>query len=123
MWRKIIMPFVSVSVAQKLTKDQFTQIKTELGESISVISGKSEAVTLIKIEDGVTFYKAGEEKTSAAFVEVRLYGKSKFEEKQTYTSSLTETLNKVAGVDKSFVTVNFFEQEVWGGGGKLNQIK
>lgn len=114
------MPYVNVTVANKLTGEQFTEIRTGLGQKIDVIEGKSEAVTLIKIDDATHFYKAGEELTSAAFVEIRLFGKAAFEEKQTYAKSVTEVISGAAGIDPRFITINYLEMLEWGGNGNLN---
>jgi phenylpyruvate tautomerase PptA (4-oxalocrotonate tautomerase family) len=45
------MPFINVKISEKLSDTQVDNIKSRLGEAISLIPGKSEAWLMVNIQD------------------------------------------------------------------------
>jgi phenylpyruvate tautomerase PptA (4-oxalocrotonate tautomerase family) len=113
------MPFIGVRTAQKLMAPQKQAVKEGLGQLISLIPGKSEEKLMIAIEDAQDLYFRGEEKASAAFVEVRLKDKAEFADKAKFTEGVFALLEEKAGIAKDNAYVNFLEFDCWGSRGVL----
>jgi len=113
------MPFIEVRTAQKLMAPQKQAIKEGLGQLISLIPGKSEDKLMIAIEDAQGLYFRGEEKASAAFVEIRLKDKAEFADKAKLTEGIFSLLEQKAQIAKDDVYLNFMEFDVWGSRGVL----
>lgn len=113
------MPYICVSVSKTLEENQKEQIKADLGSLISLVPGKTEEVTMVRIEDGCTLYKAGKALANGAFVEVRLYGAAPQRDKEKFTEAVFLSLEKQLGTQPNDIYLNIFELESWGTKGKL----
>lgn len=113
------MPYVSVSVSRALDNSQKEALKSGLGRIIALIPGKTEEVTMVRIEDGCTLYKGGRALDSGAFVEVRLYGKADIKDKKKFTEAVFATLESQFGVSPEETYLNILEMDSWGFGGSL----
>lgn len=113
------MPYISVSVSKTLNAGQKEAIKAELGSLVAIIPGKSEAVTMVRIEDGCALWKGGRALENGAFVEVRLFGKSPAESEEKFTQAIFGMLGKQLGVAPGDIYLNILELERWGTGGQL----
>ena len=109
------MPFVSVNTARELTKEQKNEIKARLGKLIEILPGKSEGVLMVDISCGHALYYGGNAQPNGAFVDIRLYRESPFEEKKAFNAALVEMLVEVAGVEKASTFCNYLELPNWGG--------
>ena len=113
------MPYIHASISKTLEESQKEQIKSELGSLITLIPGKSEAVTMVRIEDGCTLYKGGRALDNGAFVEVRLLGKAPVYSEEQFTQAVFEMLENQLGTESRDVYLNIMEMERWGTGGQL----
>ena len=113
------MPYICVSVSKTLEANQKEQIKAELGQLITLVPGKTEEVTMVRIEDGCTLYKGGKTLGNGAFIEVRLYGAAPQPDKEEFTSAVFSAFEKMLGMMPSDIYLNIFEMESWGTKGKL----
>ena len=53
------MPFINVKISENLSDTQVDNIKSRLGEAISLIPGKSEAWLMVNIQDNCKLYFKG----------------------------------------------------------------
>ncbi len=113
------MPYVVVSVSKALNAGQKETVKAEIGSLISLIPGKTEAVTMVRIEDGCALYKGGIPLANGAFIEIRLFGKSSAESEEKFTQAVFEMLEKQLGTAPGDIYLNILEMERWGTGGQL----
>ncbi len=113
------MPYINVTVAQKLLPQQKELIKAEMGRLISLIPTKSESVTMVHIEDGCTLYKGGKMLENGAFVEVRLLGKYPQQNKEALTEAMFQSFEKLLGVSAVDMYTNIIELESWGYNGSM----
>ena len=113
------MPFISVSVSNALTKDQKDEIKSRLGQLIEILPTKSEKGLMVDISDNHSIYYAGEEMKNAAFIDLRLYKESPFDEKGAFFNQTCEMLSSVAGIDIGSIYFNVFELANWGSKGNF----
>lgn len=113
------MPYICISVSKTLENQQKEQIKAELGQMITLIPGKTEEVTMVRIEDSCMLYKAGKALSNGAFIEVRLYGPAPQPDKEKFTTAVFQAFEKLLGIQPSDIYLNIFEMESWGTKGKL----
>lgn len=111
------MPYIGVKLSVNSTQDQNDRLKSKLGKAIALLPGKSEGHLMVGIEPNVTLYMAGSNAGSAAFVEVKLLGRST---REAY-SALTEEICRILQEDYSITDtyVKFEEIETWGHNGRL----
>ena len=81
------MPFIDSKVSVKVSKEQETEIKSRLGQAISLIPGKSESWLMVGIQDEYHLYFRGDDSRPMAFIEVRLFGSP---DKEAYNSTINE---------------------------------
>ena len=112
------MPYLAINTSQKLSDSQKEKIKAELGRLISIIPTKAESGTLIDFSDGRTMYKAGA-KIDGAFIDLRLFRKSEFDDKKKFTEEVFSMLTRELGLKSEHMSLNITEMENWGGGGTL----
>ena len=112
------MPYISINTSLKLSDSQKEKIKSEIGRLITIIPTKTEAGTFVDLSDGRTMYKAGE-KIDGAFIELRLFRKSEFEDKKKFTEELFTMLSGELGLKNENMTLNILEFDNWGAGGSL----
>ena len=115
------MPFIGIKTVQKLTPSQKLAEKAGMGQAIELIPGKAEEKTMMCVEDGQDLFFRGEEKNSAAFIEVRLKDAAAFEDKAAMTAKIFDVMEQAAGVAKDDAYVNIMEFEEWGSRGVLKK--
>ncbi len=113
------MPLISVHTTKELNREQQDAIKKKLGEEITVLPNKTEAVLMVEFLHNDGMYFAGERQENCAFVEVKLYKEAPFENKRTYTELIFGLLEDVAGLDERNIYVAYVELPTWGTKGSL----
>ncbi len=112
------MPFIQVNVSQALEDTKKDQLKAKLGELITLIPGKTEAVTMVDIADKRTIYKDGKP-INGGFIEVRLYGPAEQASKEAMTEAMFSAMEQLLGVKPQDLYLNIFEMNSWGTNGRL----
>lgn len=110
------MPFISIRTAQKLSDETKKKLKARMGEKISLLPNKSEAVLMVEIIDGNSVYFAGEQLEKGAFVDVRLYRPSPYEAKKLFAESVFDALEELTETPRAGIYLNFVEMDTWGSG-------
>ena len=113
------MPYINVSVPQKLTDETVIALKSELGQAISLIPGKNESVLMIIVEDGKKIFFGGDAQGNEAFVDVRVYGKCELGNKRLFTETVYEIFGRLLGTAPGRMFLNFTEHDSWGIRGSL----
>ena len=85
------MPYIAVTTSKALSDEQKDELKKTIGQKISLIPGKTEAALMVDISDNHTMYFAGE-KRKLAYVDVRCYGSTEFENKKALTEALFDAV-------------------------------
>lgn len=105
------MPFINVMTNSEI-KDK-NALKSELGNAITAIPGKSEAWLMVKLEDKADMYFKGSDEPCAMF-EIAIFGsadKSAYEDLTKRICSLSEKYLSVKS-DRTYVKYNEFDK--WG---------
>ena len=110
------MPFINTKYSGAVTPEQEIDIKTALGEAVSVI-GKSESWLMVGFEQNCALYFKGEKPEKTAFVEVSLYGSSARTAYERLTAEICKILGDVLGVPADKVYVKYSPTENWGWNG------
>ena len=111
------MPFIDVKLSKKITDEQKLQLKSDLGESISIMH-KPESYLMVGICDGYDLYFAGNKLDNGAFVSVSAFGKVTPSDTQKMTKSICDILNNRLFVKGADVYVTYAGVENWGWNGR-----
>lgn len=108
------MPFINTKTNVTITPEKETALKTELGQAISVIRGKSESWLMLNFEDNCRLYFRGDGDTPCAFIEVKIYGAASPEEYDELTGRITRIVSSELNISPSRIYVKYEEVEYWG---------
>ena len=107
------MPYIAISTSKILSEEQKDALKSELGRKISVIPGKTEAKLMVDISDGHSMYFAGG-KRELAFLDVRCYGSTEFENKKAFTEAAFTAVQQTSGLPQDGIYLSYGEFANWG---------
>ena len=113
------MPFIEVKTSVHLTNESSNELKSGLGEIITLIPGKTEAVTMIGLVGNYDLYYGGVDVDKGAYVEVKMYKTATTEAKAAVNKGICDLLKKTLSIDADYVYIAFFEQPEWGFKGTL----
>lgn len=111
------MPCIQTKVNVPLSAEQKEVLKTELGKAINLIPGKSENWLMLTFEDNCSIYFQGNGEIPAAFVEVKIYGKTNSEVYQKMTVAITDIFNQHLQIEPSRIYIRYEETAYWGWNG------
>lgn len=107
------MPFINVKTSAKLSEQLKLEIENRLTNSISLLPGKTPNYFMCAVEDNLSMMFHGD-KSSMAFVEVKIFGKSTRAAYTDLTAAICDIMEDVAGVAPDCCYVKFEEVENWG---------
>lgn len=113
------MPYINVNLSKTLTPQQETDLKAGIGGIVNLLPGKSEAVLMLDIESGKSFYQGGEKLDNAAFVDVRLWGHILFDDKAAFTKAMYKLFAEQLGTPENQLILNYVEFNDWATRGEL----
>jgi hypothetical protein len=107
------MPYISVTLGQKLDAAQKEKLKTELGRLITIIPGKTEPDLIVNIQDTGAVYMGGAE-IPCAYIDLRVYTKTNDEAKKRFTRELFAFIARefAIPIERQYLTIG--EYENWG---------
>ena len=101
-----------------VSDEQKDELKKTIGQKISLIPGKTEAALMVDISDNHTMYFAGE-KRKLAYVDVRCYGSTEFENKKALTEALFDAVELHTGLHDDSIYLTYTEFSNWGTRGTM----
>lgn len=110
------MPFINTKYSGDVTAEQEMNIKTALGEAVSVI-GKTESWLMVGFEPNCTLYFKGEKSEKIAFVDVSLYGSASRSAYEQLTAVICKVLGDNLGIPADKVYVKYSPTDNWGWNG------
>ncbi len=111
------MPFINSKVSVKMTDEQKTELKTRLGQAISLIPGKSESWLMVNLEDDLSMYFRGDDSQPVAFVGVNIYGSPNAAAFEKMTEELTKIYGELLGIPADHMYVKYAASTDWGWNG------
>ncbi len=101
------MPFIDIKITMSISSDQREAIKLQLGQAISLLSGKTEDYLMIGIQDDYHLYLSGYEMERGAAVTVQHYGDAKTEDLEKLGKEILNTLEAVTAIPSDSVYIIF----------------
>lgn len=111
------MPFIDSKITSKLSDAQKDTLKTELGQIISCIPGKSEQWLMVGFADNYDLYFAGKKLDQGAFVEVKIFGQTTEDALANVTSRICALYEKELGIPQNNIYVKYEFANHWGWNG------
>ena len=111
------MPFIDSKVSVKITQEQEKELKTRLGQAISIIPGKSENWLMTGFEDDYHLYFRGDNSQPIAYIEVRLFGGPNKATFQKMTEEITKIYGDVLGIAPDHMYIKYSATPDWGWNG------
>ena len=99
--RGVLMPFIRVSVTQKLAEEKQAELVEGLGEAISVIPGKDGRGLIVDLEDGKTIFCGGVKQENFVFADVRYYSNFTYQQKKEFTIAVFKVFENVLGTTRT----------------------
>ena len=111
------MPFIDSKVSVKITEEQERELKTRLGQAISLIPGKSESWLMTGFEDDYHLYFRGDNSEPIAYIEVRLFGGPSKAAFRKMTEEITKIYGDVLGIAPDHMYIKYSATPDWGWNG------
>lgn len=111
------MPFINSKVSVAITPEQETEIKSRLGQVISLLPGKSEQWLMVGFEDNYHLYFRGTNDQPTAFVEVSVYGGENPEAFEKLTAAITDIFCEVLHMQADRIYIKYNAVSNWGWNG------
>ncbi len=111
------MPFIDSKVSVKISKEQEKELKTRLGQAISIIPGKSERWLMTGFEDEYHLYFRGDDSEPMAYFEVRMFGGPDKAAFSAMTTEITRIFGEVLGIAPDHMYIKYSATMDWGWNG------
>ena len=111
------MPFINSKINIKVSKEQEIQLKTLLGEAISIIPGKSESWLMLGFEDEYTLYFRGDDSKPTAFIDVSVFGNENPSAFDALSSKICKIFKDVLGISADHIYIKYEAVSNWGWNG------
>ncbi|MFA6830272.1 MAG: phenylpyruvate tautomerase MIF-related protein [Bacilli bacterium] len=108
------MPFINARTTVKIDLSTKEKIKSELGQAIRILPGKSEQWLMVGFQDGYDLYFQGNQNEETAFIEVKVYGKAKSEDYDKLTKRITDIFHSDLKIPSERIYVEYEETPFWG---------
>ena len=113
------MPYIRLSITQKLTEEKRKELAAAIGEALSAIPGKRGAELISDIEDGRQMYLGSVKQEDMVFADVRYHGNYEYRYRSAFTSAVFDAISRVLGTPKNGMWLNITEFNSGGGVGNL----
>ena len=111
------MPFIDAKVSVPITNEQEVELKSRLGQAISLIPGKSESWLMTGFEDNYHLYFRGDNSAPMAYIEVRIIGGPDKAAFSKMTAEITKIFNEVLGIAPDHMYIKYSATPDWGWNG------
>ena len=111
------MPFIDSKVSVSISEAQEKELKSRLGQAISLIPGKSESWLMTGFQDNYHLYFKGDNSKPTAFVEVKVFGGENPAAFEKLTAEITKIFGEVLGIAGDRIYVKYEAVSNWGWNG------
>lgn len=111
------MPFIDSKVSVPMTKEQKDNIKSKLGQAISIVPGKSEHWLMVGFEDNYELYFQGNQDQPSAYIEVSVFGNLSDDTASKMTAELCKLYEQELKIPPNRVYIKYQECHKWGWNG------
>ena len=110
------MPYIALRTNQNIAQDQEKELKTLLGQYISLLPGKSEIYLMCSFTSSSLYFQGSD--APCAIIQVNIYGKGNKEAYDKFTKKVTELVSEKLTIHSNRVYVEYIETPYWGMDGK-----
>lgn len=110
------MPFINVKTNVSVPDDKAEAIKSQLGQAITAIPGKSEGWLMVGIEPDYKLWFKGTD-APAAMTAVNIFGSASSSALSKLTGLITDILSSQLGIPSDRIYVSYGCTENWGWNG------
>lgn len=107
------MPYVQVRVSVSLTKEQIEKLAAEILNAITLIPGKSAAVTMAEIIPDCNLYFGAVNGAPCAIVDVAANNSPNSADLKAYSRCVCKALNEIAGIELGRIYVKHHANPEW----------
>jgi phenylpyruvate tautomerase PptA (4-oxalocrotonate tautomerase family) len=107
------MPFINLKTNVSVSQDKEKQIKSQFGQAITAIPGKSENWLMVGIEPEYKLWFKGDD-APCAMIEVSIFGKASSSDYNSLTEKICSIISSELGVSPSRTYVKYSEISEWG---------
>ncbi len=111
------MPYMKVSLTQKLTDEKRTQLLEGLQNALWTIPEKKGVPVIIDLEEEKSFYILGKKQEEFIHVDVQYFSNFKYSQKRDFTRAAFDSMHEVLGWSKEKMFLLITERNTWGGHG------
>lgn len=112
------MPFIHVSLTQKVSLKKKKELAAGIGKLIEIIPGKKFEKAMVRVDDGCLIYRGGET-AECAYVETKLRRPNEIEKQTAYVEKMYELFNEILDLDIPQCYFSMVELDTWGSRGTL----
>jgi hypothetical protein len=113
------MPYIQVTIGQKLSEMERETLKTELGRLITIIPGKTESGLIVSIQDGGSLYMGGDA-APAVYIDLRVYTRADPEAKKRFARELFASITRQFNIPAARQYLSIGEYDHWGYDGEFH---
>lgn len=106
------MPYISVKTNKDISGLK-EELKTQLGQAITAVPGKSEAWLMVEIQDKLDLYFKGSDAPCVMF-DVSIFGSASDSAYDELTKILCSVSNDLLGISSDRTYVKYAEVDHWG---------
>lgn len=106
------MPFINVKTNKDIS-DIKVELKTQLGQAITAIPGKTEAWLMVEIQDNLDMYFKGSDEPCAMF-DIAIFGSAPSPAYDNLTEIICSISKDLLGIDGDRTYVKYAEVDHWG---------
>ena len=110
------MPYIALRTNQNIAQDQEKELKTLLGQYISLLPRKSEIYLMCSFTSSSLYFQGSDD--PCAIIQVNIYGKGNKEAYDKFTKKVTELVSEKLTIPSNRVYVEYIETPYWGMDGK-----
>ena len=103
------MPFVTTRTSAVLDDAQKSELAHRIGRAVAHVPGKSEADTLVDVQDGCSIWLYGSDADPVAYVEAALFGTEHRMGYDAFSAEVAQAFTEVAGIASRRVFVRLSE--------------
>ena len=111
------MPYIAAHISRALDAQQKDDLKTALGQAITVIPGKSEKGLMVEIMDSCDLYFGGE-KRDCAYLDVKTYQTAELSDQKAFCEAVFKIMEQM-GFHKKDIYMTIVGLPNWGVNGTL----
>ena len=116
------MPFIIVRASAVLGDAQKAELAHRIGRAVAHVPGKSEADTLVDVQDGCSMWLYGSDAEPVAYVDAALFGTEHHAGYGAFSAEVARAFEDIAGVDTRRMFMRLSEIGAFSCGGLLDLL-